>query len=469
MFVGNTNSEEYLMTKFHIIGSGACGFLRIHYLLKDIIPIKYKGGGPKYQNSFENWNNQGLIWDSETLTENERLRRVSLQDTTTNITHSYLKYIPEFLKLHSDMKFLCFKGQREHSIKSLAVSWGYRNPCYVKDRELGFGHNRYAVDQFPNLSSSQNEFDATQQYWDEYYQTAHKMQKKYPGNFIIVDAPKFFSNLEYRTDVLSKVGIDIGSKPLFPVDFESWNISTTLHGGLGNNLFQMGETISFCRKYDLPNPFFGTWDLWEGGGKYPLSYNSDRLLGGHDGTHDDIKNTFPNLDWRDDLIADFDTKFMINDMFRFGQIDNLGYVRKRLKVTEYSEKGTASLHLRFCTRPADDHVNGYVDDTFYHEVFKRIPEDTHVYIFSDDNSKSQLKLQWLEKNFPQKFSCVKSNSFNTLQMMVECEYHILHVSTFSFWSAFLDTKQPNDKVFYPKSFTNTHSSSMIPYKEWQMI
>ena len=56
----------------------------------------------------------------------------------------------------------------------------------------------------------------------------------------------------------------------------------------------------------------------------------------------------------------------------------------------------------------------------------------------------------------------------TLQMMVECEYHILH-ATFSFWSAFLDNKQPNDKVFYPESFTNTHSSSMIPYKEWQMI
>ena len=54
-------------------------------------------------------------------------------------------------------------------------------------------------------------------------------------------------------------------------------------------------------------------------------------------------------------------------------------------------------------------------------------------------------------------------------MMVECEDHILHVSTFSFWSAFLDTKQPNSKVFYPKSFTDTHSSFMIPYKEWQMI
>jgi hypothetical protein len=53
--------------------------------------------------------------------------------------------------------------------------------------------------------------------------------------------------------------------------------------------------------------------------------------------------------------------------------------------------------------------------------------------------------------------------------MVECEYHILHVSTFSFWSAFLDPNQPNSKVFYPESFIGTHSSNMIPYKEWQML
>lgn len=466
---GSMKSEEYLMTKFHIIGSGACGFLRLHYLLKDSVSIRYKGGGPKYQNSFENWNNKGLIWNSEKLNKKERLLRVSLQDTTTNITHSYLKYVPEFLELYPDMKFLCFKGQREHSIKSLAVSWGYRNPCYVNDRKLGFGHNRYAVDQFPDLSSSKDEFDATQKYWEEYYKIADRMQEIYSDNFIIVDAPEFFSNDEYRNEVLLKVEVNIKGKPLLPVDFDSWNISTTLHGGLGNNLFQMAETMSFCSKHNLPDPFFGTWDLWDGGGKYPTSYNSDRLLGGHDGSHDDIKTTFPNLDWRDDLVADFDTKFVINDMFRFGQTDALQYVKEKLKVTKNLNRGTASLHLRFCTRPADDHVNGYVDDSFYTEVFKRIPEDTKVYIFSDDNMKSQTKLQWFNRNFPQKFSCVSANSFDTLKMMVECEYHILHVSTFSFWSAFLDIEQPNDKVFYPSSFTNTHSSSMIPYEEWQLI
>ena len=127
------------------------------------------------------------------------------------------------------------------------------------------------------------------------------------------------------------------------------------------------------------------------------------------------------------------------------------------------------MHLRFCTRPADDHVNGYVDDSFYIEVFKRIPKNTHVYIFSDDSSRAEHKMQWLKENCSQTFSYVESNAFDSLRMMVECEYHVLHVSTFSFWSAFLDINQPNDKVFYPKSFTNTHSSSMIPYNQWQLI
>ena len=453
------------MSKFHIIGTGACGFLRLNYLLGDEIPLRYKGGRGKYQNSFENWNDNELIWNSESLSKEERLRRVSLQGTTTNITHVYLKYIPEFLELYPDMKFLCFKGQREHSIKSLAVSWGYNNPCYIKDRSLGIGHNHYAVDQFPDLSDSKDEFDATEKYWEEYYSIA----EKYSDNLIMVDAPKFFSDIHYRTDVLSEVDIYIKLKPLIPVNFDSWEISTTLHGGLGNNLFQMGEVISFCKKFNLPDPFFGTWDLWNGGGKYPTPYNSDRLLGGHDGTDEDIKKTFPSLDWRTDLFAHFDTKFMINDMFRFGRVDELDGVRDRLQITKSSTSKTASLHLRFCTRPADDHVNGYVDDSFYLKCFEQIPDDTQVYIFSDDISKSRIKLPWFQENFPQKFLCVESDSFQTLKMMVECEYHILHVSTFSFWSAFLDINQPNSKVFYPKSFTDTHSSSMIPYKEWQMI
>ena len=76
-------------------------------------------------------------------------------------------------------------------------------------------------------------------------------------------------------------------------------------------------------------------------------------------------------------------------MFRFSDCDELDYVRKKLAITDESIPNTVSLHLRYCTRPADDHINGYVDDSFYIECFKYLPEDAHVYIFSDDISKSR--------------------------------------------------------------------------------
>lgn len=463
------------MNNFHVIGSGACGFLRINYILGRHMPLKYKGGGPKYQNSFENWDeNNGLIWEAQTLSKEERLRRVSLHDTTTNITHSYLPYVPEFIEINPKIKFLCLRGRREHSIKSLSISWGYRNPCFVKDREIGFGHNRYAVAQFPDLSDSKDHFDATEKYWDKYYSLANEFQEKYPDNFLIVDSPEFFNNTEYQLRCLEFFGIDTSNESSAkafhcPVNFDDMTITTSLHGGLGNNLFQMAEVISFCAKYNLPEPVFGTWDLWNGGGKYPGSYNSDKLMGGHDGNHQDIKKTFPNLNWGGNLSANFDTKFMVNDMFRFGDVDCLDVVGNKLSVNHNTKPNTVSLHFRFCTRAADDHVNGYIDDDFYFKVLNKIPKKSQVFIFSDDNKIAKQKLSWLRENFDMTFEIFDGDAFQSLKKMVECEYHILHVSTFSFWSAFLDHYQPNSKVFYSQSFIGTHSPGMIPYSEWQMI
>jgi hypothetical protein len=457
------------MSSFHIIGTGCCGFLRAYQTLKNHIPLKYKGGKGKYQNSFQNWNDSGLIWDIESLSKEERVRRVSQHDTVTNITHSYLKYVPEFVGLNPNLKFLCLKGDKHHSIFNLTVSWGYRNPCYVKERRLGTGYNRYTVDEFPDYSDCNSEFDATEKYWEEYYHIADMMQDSYPFNFFIVDAPKFFSDIEYRTDVLSKVDVNIGNEPLLPVNINNLSITTSLHGGLGNNLFQMAEVLSFCKNHNLIEPFFGTWDLWDGGGKYPPPYNADRFLGGHDGSHEQIEDRFPYLNWKRNLEATYDTTFMINDMFRFSDCKELEYIREKLSITEISVPHTASLHLRFCTRGADDHVNGYVDDSFYIECLKRIPETVLIFIFSDDNQRAKEKMKWFDETFPHAFVIIEDDAFLSLKKMVECEYHILHVSTFSFWSAFLDINQPNDKVFYPESFTQTHTPYMIPYKEWNMI
>ena len=453
------------MPNFHIIGSGCCGFLRIFNVLSKHIPIKYKGGGPKYQNSFERWNlNNGLIWDAHTLNKDEKLRRVSLHDDVTNITHSYIQYIPEFIELNPNIKFLCLRGEKEHSIKSLATSWGYRNPCYVSNREIGFGKNRYAVSQFPNLSDSKDEFDATRKYWEMYYELAEVMQEAYPDNFLIVDAPKFFSEGSYQKEVLDFFDLNIDEFYL-PVDFDDCTITTSLHGGIGNNLFQMGEVISFCEKYSLPKPVFGTWDLWQGGGKYPLAYNSDRFIGGHYGEQDDVKNTFPNLNWKENLSATYDTKFMVNDMFRFCDVECKDFVRETLSVSNKIKSKTASLHLRFCTLPADDHVI-HVDDKFYFEVFEKLPKGTLIYVFADNNQLAKEKIEWFEQQFDFEFVLFEGDAFQTLKEMVECEYHILHSSTYSVWVAFLDKNQPNNKVFYSRDFIDTHGKDIVPYKEW---
>jgi len=453
------------MSSFHVIGTGCCGFLRIHQVLKNYIPVKYKGGGPKYQNSFERWDeNNHLVWDSELLSKEERLRRTSLHNDTTNITHSYLKYVSEFVELNSNIKFLCLRGNREHSIKSLMTSWGYRNPCYVSNREIGFGKNRYAVSQFPNFSDSKDHFEATERYWDSYYSIAEKLALQYPNNFLIVDAPEFFIAGQYQKKVLEFFELNIPQFNL-PVDFDDWTITTSLHGGIGNNLFQMGEVISFCEKYNLPKPVFGTWDLWEGGGKYPLAYNSDRFIGGHYGTQQDIIETFPNLNWQENLVATYDTKFMINDMFRFGDVDCKQKVREVLTTKKGFKPKTASLHLRFCTLPADDHTI-YVQDKFYFDVFKKLPKGTDVIVFADNNDLAKEKISWFESNFDFKFSLYEGNAFQTLTEMVQCEYHILHSSTYSVWVAFLDHNQPNNKVFYSKDFTDTHGKNIVPYEEW---
>lgn len=421
------------MGNFHIIGTGCCGFLRAYDMFKNYTNIVYKGGKRKYQNGFQVWDHSsGLIWDSENLSKEERIRRVSLSENISNITHSYLPYVREFIEINPSVKFLCLKGQRNHSIKSLLTSWGYRNPCFVSERGLGIGKNRYPVDQFPNFSECRDELEATEKFWDLYYETAEKYEREFPDNFIIVDSIKFFSDEEYQNSIKGFIGISI---PFYssPVNLESFDVSTTLHGGLGNNLFQISEVISFCSKFNLPSPFFGTWDLFDNQ-KFPPFYNSDRFLGGHEGSQSDMKEHFPRLDWRENLVANYDVKFVSNDMFRFGDVENFNSILDKINFDLPKKPNTASLHLRFCTRKADDHVNGIVNDDFYRVVFESIPTDVEILVFSDDDGRSMGLVDRFKNLFGRKFTHFYGDAFHSLKEMSSCEYHILHVSTFIFWT-----------------------------------
>ena len=99
-------------------------------------------------------------------------------------------------------------------------------------------------------------------------------------------------------------------------------------------------------------------------------------------------------------------------MFRFGRIDELDYVREELSITKICNANTASLHLRFSGLPADDHTINPLDDSYYYEVFSRIPDDVNVLFFLDDNSKSKVKWNGSEKIFHKIFHLWRSMLFN---------------------------------------------------------
>ena len=67
----------------------------------------------------------------------------------------------------------------------------------------------------------------------------------------------------------------------------------------------------------------------------------------------------------------------------------------------------------------------------------------------------------VQGKFSTKFFTCGGRYFQSLKLMAECEYHILHVSTDVVSECFFDINQSNSKVFYPKSFEDWEISKMI--------
>ncbi len=437
-----------------MIGSGCCGFLRVHKELKDQgIPIIYKGGKGKYQNGHLTWNPKtGLIWNKGSDSLQRATRYLQELNGQVDVNHYTLPYVPELIQVDSTIQITCLKGDREKTIKALWCQWAYRNPLTMSRT---IGRPRYVLDQFPDYSSM-DRLEATTRWYDEYYALADQYAVQYPDNFSI----QYTGGLATEEEVYT----------------------TSLHGGLGNNLFQMAEPIAWCAEHNLPKPMFGTWKLWEGGGLYPLYYNADKLLGGHSGTHEDMKKTFKNLCWQGELTPTFDTKFMINDMFAFSSIHHMrraileafapsdfivDYLKS--KYDNLLKKETISLQVRTCTLSVDNQPNT-LPFSYYVNALKTFQDDTNVLVFMDN---LVLESQWfpdLKELFPNMlFTLVNEDQFKSLFLMSMCNHHIIAMSTFGFWGAYLSPNQPNCRTIVHEKFVKGHTQWMIPYKEWEIL
>ena len=235
----------------------------------------------------------------------------------------------------------------------------------------------------------------------------------------------------------------------------------------------MIEPLIFCEINDLPSPTFNTWDC----SNLPSCNNSDRILGGHGGTWEDFNRSFCNIEFTEPRLANFDTKFMINDMFDFGVLNKYrDIILEKLKPSEetlayiynkYNDilNDSCSLHIRTCTSPGDDH-KVYLDSTYYYRALSII-DSKNILVFTDNVSNCWRHLNPLISLFPdKKFTLIEENQFVSLFAMSMCYNNILNISTFSFWGGYLNNSSGN-KIIAPSNFG--HEPNMLCNDRWIKI
>lgn len=437
-----------------VIGTGACGFQRINQIFNRLgYTTTYKISPIKMQNSFE-------------INYASFISRV-LNNHSILIGHFYLNHIEDIIKSNTNARIICLKGDRQKTINSLKIHFGFRNPL-IKAKGL---YSRYNLDFFDEYVNYDNPIGS---YYDDYYFKIEKLMSLYPQNILVVTSQQYFENYEVQKNVNQFLGLNgsIVEKKYFISD--EVEITTSLHGGLGNNLFQMIEPLVFTKINNLPSPIFTTWDCSE----LPACNNSDVILGGHGGTIESFKNSFKNITFIDSKKANFDTKFMINDMFDFQILhkyreiildcfepsDNIkSYINEKYKGILID---SCSLHIRTWTSKGDVH-DMPLDESYYTKSLKHI-NSKNILVFTDNISSCQRILNPLINEYRDKtFHLIDEDQFVSLFLISMCDNNIVNISTFSFWGAYLNKRQPNNITTIPHNFG--HNPNMLCYNEWIKI
>lgn len=464
-------------------GSGGCGFLRTYDLLQTNhqSSVFYKSTAKLQNQKIDP--EVDMIWDRST-DESARIQHYFGQHGVYHhhiapYTVRYAREIIEHFK--GKAVFLCLKSAK--SVDSMWIQWGYRNPL-TTDRTR---KNRSPIGLFPDFSHMKDSREATQKYYDAFYGMADDLERADPEHFCIVDADRFFTDKDYFTSINDRFNLKLEFKK-YRVACDDQTITTSLHGGLGNNMFQMAEPVAFCAEHGLPEPVFATWDMPD----FPPSYRADLFIGGHTGpsagTAVDLQKTFARVKWTSDSRAKFDHKFMLNDMYAFADVHHqrdaiVRYFEPSEEVKKYildkyptiAGPRTLSLHHRAGWLPVDTHTFKAFGEEWYKDVFTtHFPDDYDVFVFTDKLPAGTELMNKVATVTSNRYTLVDENVFISLIMMSMCKNHLLSNSTLSFWGAYLDPHQPAGTTILHSSFTTYHSEPhvecrMIPYQEWKII
>lgn len=155
----------------------------------------------------------------------------------------------------------------------------------------------------------------------------------------------------------------------------------------------------------------------------------------------------------------------IRDLYTFKVSFLNKYEQSLLNNIEKSE--SVSIHVRRGDYKKYPHAFPLCTPSYYHKAInflKNKEKNLKFFIFSDD-------IKWCKRNltFLTNSSFIenknKKEAYKDMMFMSKCKHNIIANSTFSWWSAWLN-RNPEKKVFYPKSSMKTNES--MPQK-WIMV
>lgn len=444
--------------KIYITGTGACGFLEAHDLLRDKYDLVYKSEHNKYQNAYvEQKNSSFPVWEKRSLSKRQLSKVIEKILQKSLISHVLIQYIDELVASDPEITILCLQAPKSATVKNLVWSWGFANPLLSSPRVSKREVNRYPLTQFPDYSHLSDYKEATSNYYDYFYGLAYEFSVKFPKNFQLIQ----------NLNGLGKEFTKLNLIDFYPAREENSReiFTTNLNGGLGNILFQISEALIFAKEYGYPEPVFGYWDE-DQNASFPKFYKPDKMFGGHEVKLSDFNQAFDNIKLEKIDDVNFDTHFQVSNMFNFRNFSGRNDAGVRLKPSKNPRLRVAALHMRFGGQHADISAIPKVRKQFYRRVFRRIPKDIPVYIYSDNSESARNWIEGFRRTEKREFILREISAIESLIEMANCEYHILHSSTFSFWSAYLDPNQPNTKVYFPKEFKDLHGPNMIPFDSW---
>jgi hypothetical protein len=265
------------------------------------------------------------------------------------------------------------------------------------------------------------------------------------------------------------------------------NILHISHTGLGNNLFEICNTLSLAWKYNLNYDFPDLKLLFQKIPEYPKSFYrnflnfkiNEKPVIIKEKELSNLKNN-ENINFYSINIVYYYTNFHLyyKRLVKLFEIDDIS---RKIILNKYSiilnNFITISIHIRrndFVTISKIWNHNYLLKNSYFDNAInlikkKIINKNYKFLIFSDD-------ILWCKKNFiGNEYIFIENNlDYIDLWLMTLCNHNIISNSTFSWWGAYLNTTSskiviaPNKSLFREKKNFKKLNRYLYP-PEWIII